>query len=84
MNVAKPIKHGTLHAYSRRKCRCDVCVTAMRKYHRERRRSLDQEKLQRYQRHYYLANREKLQSEHREASRNRRRAAKTRKSEAAA
>jgi hypothetical protein len=30
----KPIQHGTLHAYTRRKCRCEACREASRAHSR--------------------------------------------------
>jgi hypothetical protein len=35
---AGAVKHGTLHAYTRRKCRCDECREAMATWKRGRRR----------------------------------------------
>jgi hypothetical protein len=75
VNTQKPVKHGTLHAYTRRKCRCEVCVTEMRRYHRERLRELGEVQRERqrgYQHAYYLRNREKLREAHREAARRQR------------
>lgn len=30
--LTKPIKHGTLHGYNAKGCRCELCTEAIRKY----------------------------------------------------
>lgn len=36
-NNTTPIKHGTLHGYTNRRCRCEACTAAQAKYNAARR-----------------------------------------------